>query len=85
MTIITILTKNSEMIYLMNWLDIKLKPAEFIILLIVLKVLSENAPVNKGHVWANEAPFMNKVLKKEIMKNYNIGTSFWKKKHLEVE
>ena len=29
---------------------------------------------------------MNKVLKKEIMKNYNVGTSFWKKKkHLEVE
>ena len=37
-------------------------------------------PVNKRYVWTDEAPFMNKVLKKEIMKNYNVGTSFWKKK-----
>ena len=34
----------------------------------VLKVLSKIAPVEKCYIRANEAPFMNKVLKKAIIK-----------------
>ena len=34
----------------------------------MLKVLSKNAPVKKRYIRANEAPFMNKVREKEIIK-----------------
>ena len=57
-------------------------------LLIQLKVLSKNAPVKKRYLRANEAPFMNKVLKKAIMKRSQLRNVFQKKKkeeHLKVK
>ena len=55
----------------------------------VLKLYSKNAPVKKCYIKANEDPFMNKVLKKAIMKRSQLKTSFWKKKkkkrNLEVK
>ena len=50
----------------------------------MLKVLSKNAPVKKGHIIANEA-LMNKVLKKAIMKRSQVRNAFLKKKHLKVK
>ena len=49
-------------------------------MLIQLKVLSKNAPVKKRYLRANEAPFMNKVLKKAIMKRSQLRNVFQKKK-----
>ena len=55
----------------------------------VLKLYSKNAPVKKCYIKANEDPFMNKVLKKAIMKRSQLKTSFSKKKkkkrNLEVK
>ena len=47
----------------------------------VLKVLSKNAPVKKRYIGANEAPFINKVLKKAIMKRSQLRNVFLKKKN----
>ena len=49
-------------------------------MLIQLKVLSKNAPVKKRYLRANEAHFMNKVLKKAIMKRSQLRNVFQKKK-----
>ena len=46
----------------------------------VLKLYSKNAPVKKCYIKANEDPFMNKVLKKAIMKRSQLKTSLLKKK-----
>ena len=46
----------------------------------VIKVLRENAPVKKRYARENEAPFMNKVLKKTIMKRSQLRDVFLKKK-----
>ena len=51
----------------------------------VLKVLSKNAPVKKSYVRANKAPFMNKVLKKAIMKKSQLRNVFLKKRTLESQ
>ena len=52
----------------------------------VLKVLSKNSPIKKRYVRANEAPFMNKVLKNAIMKRSQLRNVFLKKKkHLKVK
>ena len=53
----------------------------------VIKVLRENAPVKKRYARENEAPFMNKVLKKTIMKRSQLRDVFLKKKkkHLKVK
>ena len=45
----------------------------------VLKVLSKNPPIKKRCIRANEAPFMNKVLKKAIMKSSQLRNVFLKK------
>ena len=45
----------------------------------VLKVLSKNSPIKKRYIRANEAPFMNKVLKKAIMKSSQLRNVFLKK------
>ena len=45
----------------------------------VLKVLSKNPPIKKRYIRANEAPFMNKVLKKAIMKSSQLRNVFLKK------
>ena len=54
-----------------------------LILLIVLKVLRKNALVKKRYLRANEAPFMNKVLKKAIMKRSELRNVL--KEHLKVK
>ena len=46
----------------------------------MLKVLRKNAPVKKRYIRANEAPFMNKVREKEIMKWWQHKNVFLKKK-----
>ena len=46
----------------------------------VLKVLSKNAPVKRRYLRANEARFMNKVLKKAITKRPQLRNVFQKKK-----
>ena len=46
----------------------------------VLKLYSKNAPVKKCYIKANEDPFMNKVLKKAIIKISKIKTYLLKKK-----
>ena len=51
----------------------------------VLKVLSKNSPIKKRYVRANEAPFMNKVLKNAIMKRSQLRNVFLKKKTLESQ
>ena len=50
----------------------------------VLKVLSKNSPIKKRYVRANEAPFMNKVLKNAIMKRSQLRNVFLKKEHVKV-
>ena len=45
----------------------------------VLKVLSKNPPIKKRYIRANEAPFMNKVLKKAVMKSSQLRNVFLKK------
>ena len=45
----------------------------------VLKVLSKNPPIKKRYIRANEAPFMNKVLKKAVMKSSQLRNVFRKK------
>ena len=52
---------------------------------IVLKVLNKNAPVKKRYIRANEAPFMNKVLKKAIMKRSQLRNVFLNKRKLESQ
>ena len=42
----------------------------------VLKVFSKNAPIKKRYIRAYEASFMNKVLKKVIMKKSQLRTPF---------
>ena len=51
----------------------------------VLKVYSKNAPVEKRYIRANEAPLMNKVLKKAIMKRPQLRIVFLKKRTLESQ
>ena len=46
----------------------------------MLKVLRKNAPVKKRYIRANEAPFMNKVREKEIIKWWQHKNVFLKKK-----
>ena len=50
-----------------------------------LRVLSKNAPVKKRYIRANEAPFMNKVLTKAIMKRSQLRNVFLKKRTLESQ
>lgn len=45
--------------------------------------LSKNAPVKERYFRANEAPFINKVLKKAIMKRSQFKKVFLKKRSLE--
>ena len=42
----------------------------------VLKVFSKNAPIEKRYIRAYEDSFMNKVLKKVIMKRSQLRTPF---------
>ena len=42
----------------------------------VLKIFSKNAPIKKRYIRAYEASFMNKVLKKVIMKKSQLRTPF---------
>ena len=51
----------------------------------VLKVLSKNASVKKRYIRANEALFMNKVLKKAITKRSQFRNVFLKKRTLESQ
>ena len=43
---------------------------------VFVNVLSKNAPVKKCYIRTNEAPFLNKVLKKAIVKRHNLGGCF---------
>ena len=51
----------------------------------MLKVLSKNAPVKKHYIRANEATFMNKALKKAIIKISQLRNVFLKKRTLESQ
>ena len=51
----------------------------------VLKLYSKNALVKKCYIKANEDPFMNKVLKKAIMRRSQLKTKKKKKKERNLE
>ena len=51
----------------------------------VLKVLSKNVALKKPYVRANEAGFMNKVLKKAIIKRSQLKNVFLKKRTLKSQ
>ena len=49
----------------------------------ILKILDKHAPIKKRYVRANEAPFMNKTLKKAIMKRSRLRNRYLNTKTVE--